>query len=73
MCISIFRRDCIYVYVCMYGVRICMYVSIHNFMSVCERCMLNNGCVETLHIWHICNSKNMCILKFVFCIAILLI
>ena len=25
--------------ICMYGVRTCMYVSIRNCMSVCERCM----------------------------------
>ena len=50
-----------YVFMCMY-----MYVSIHNFVSVCERCMLNNGCMDTFHVWHICDSKNMAILKFVF-------
>ena len=39
MCTPIYAWDCIYVcivcvYVCMH-----MYVSIHNFMSVCERCI----------------------------------
>ena len=45
-----------FVYVCMHGVCICMHVSIHNSMSVCDR----------LHIWHVCISKNMCIMIFIF-------
>ena len=54
-------------YICLYMyVRMHMYVSIHNYMSVCERCMWNKGCIETLPIWHICISKNMRVLKFVF-------
>ena len=54
ICVHPFTHGIEYMFVCMHSVCICMYVSIHNFISACEQCMLNNGCIEALHIWHIC-------------------
>ena len=48
----------VYLYVCMHSMCIYMYMSMHIFMSVCERCIQGYECIETLHVWHICNSKN---------------
>ena len=81
VCVYPFTHGIVYMpvhaclYVCIVCVYVCMhmYVSIHNFMSECERCMWNNGCIETLHIWHICIPKNMCVLKFIFYTTISLI
>ena len=35
-----------------------MNVCIACFMCICERCMCSKEYVETLHVWHICISKN---------------
>ena len=63
MCVHPFTHGIVFVCVCMYGVHIC---SICMCLFIILRVYVNDGCIETLHIWHICISKNMCILKFVF-------